>query len=199
MPRALLHAEGIMGGSSTGTHFAAALRYCREQTEPKRVLMIVPDSGLKYLSKMYNDYWMLDQGFIERERHGDLRDLIARQHLDRATVTVAPADTLLVAYGRMKLYDISQLPVLDDGDEMVGIIDESDILLSVFRHEERFGDPVSSAMTAHIETIAADQKLETLLPVFERSRVVIVTDGGRLLGLITRIDLLNYLRRTMRD
>jgi cystathionine beta-synthase len=189
--RELLRAEGIM--------LAAALRYCREQTAPRRVVTFVPDSGMKYLSKMYNDYWMLDQGFIERERHGDLRDLIARQHLDRATVTVAPADTLLVAYGRMKLYDISQLPVLDDGDEMVGIIDESDILLSVFRHEERFGDPVSSAMTAHIETIAADQKLETLLPVFERSRVVIVTDGGRLLGLITRIDLLNYLRRTMRD
>ena len=73
-------------------------------------MTFVCDSGNKYLSKMYNDYWMLDQGFIERERHGDLRDLISRHHDERATVTVGPEDTLLTALGRMKLYDISQIP-----------------------------------------------------------------------------------------
>ena len=89
------------------------------------MVTFVCDSGNKYLSKMYNDYWMIDQGFLEREPHGDLRDLIARPYAERAVVTVGADDTLLTAYGRMKLYDISQLPVLE-GERIVGIIDESD-------------------------------------------------------------------------
>ncbi|MEE8187855.1 MAG: cysteine synthase family protein, partial [Kiloniellales bacterium] len=74
--RELLSKEGILAGSSTGTLIAGALRYCREQSEPKRVVTFVCDSGNKYLSKMFNDFWMIDQGFIQLERHGDLRDFI---------------------------------------------------------------------------------------------------------------------------
>src|SRR4029077_15511811 len=76
--RALLRGEGILAGSSSGTLVAAALRYCREQTAAQRVVTLVCDSGNKYLSKMFNDYWMRDQGFLRGERRGDLRDLIAR-------------------------------------------------------------------------------------------------------------------------
>ncbi|MBV9698180.1 MAG: cysteine synthase family protein, partial [Gammaproteobacteria bacterium] len=78
--RELLAKEGIIAGTSTGTLLAAALRYCRAQQRPRRVVTFVCDSGNKYLSKVYNDYWMLDQGFLEREQFGDLRDLIARRH-----------------------------------------------------------------------------------------------------------------------
>ncbi|MEB2316446.1 MAG: PLP-dependent cysteine synthase family protein, partial [Xanthomonadaceae bacterium] len=88
--RELLAKEGVLGGSTTGTLLAAALRWCREQTAPKRVVTLVPDTGNKYLSKMYNDYWMLDNGFIEREQYGDLRDLILRPYSQRDTVVVAP-------------------------------------------------------------------------------------------------------------
>ncbi|WP_420348571.1 pyridoxal-phosphate dependent enzyme [Pelagibius sp.] len=196
--RDLLRVEGILAGSSSGTLISAALRYCREQSEPKRVVTFVCDSGNKYLSKMFNDYWMVDQGFIERPQKGDLRDLISRRHDEHGTVTVAPADNLLVAYGRMKLYDISQLPVLDEHGGVAGIIDESDILLRVFGHDERFKDPVSSAMTAKLETVSADQPIDALLPIFSQDHVAIVFDGGTFLGLITRIDLLNHLRRRMK-
>ncbi|NIA67015.1 pyridoxal-phosphate dependent enzyme [Pelagibius litoralis] len=196
--RDLLSIEGILAGSSSGTLIAAALRYCREQNEPKRVVTFVCDSGNKYLSKMFNDYWMIDQGFIERPQKGDLRDLISRRHDEHGTVTVAPSDDLLVAYGRMKLYEISQLPVLSEDGQIAGIIDESDILLRVFGDDERFKDPVSSAMTSKLETIGADQSIDTLLPIFEQGRVAIVFDGRDFLGLITRIDLLNHLRRRMK-
>ena len=196
--RELLAKECILGGSSSGTLIAAALRYCREQTEPKRVVTFVCDSGNKYLSKMFNDFWMVDQGFIEREQRGDLSDLIARRHFEHATVTLSPDDTLLIAYGRMKLYDISQLPVLDAEGKVAGIIDESDILLAVFRDESHFKDPVSSAMITRLETLQADQPLDDLLPVFEHDHVAIVLDGEKFLGLITRIDLLNHLRRRMK-
>ncbi len=192
--RELLLKEGIMGGSSSGTLLAAALRYCREQKTSKRVVTIVPDAGGKYLSKMYNDYWLMDQGIIERESKGGLSDLIARRHGERATVTIEPDDMLMTAYARMKLYDFQQLPVLD-GDKVVGIIDESDILLAVYGHEDHFREPVRDAMTAKLDTVQATASLDDLLPIFDKGHVAIVMDGDKFLGLITRYDLLNYLRR----
>ena len=192
--RELLEKEGILGGSSTGTLLAAALKYCREQTEKKRVLVFVCDTGNKYLSKMYNDYWMLDNGFLEREKFGDLRDLILRPYAQRDTVVIGPNDLLVTAYQRMKLYDVSQLPVMD-GDRIVGILDESDVLLHVYGDEARFRDPVSTAMVTKLEKLDVKSPIESLLPVFEHGHVAIVMDGEKFLGLITRIDLLNYLRR----
>ena len=195
--REVLAKEGIIAGSSSGTLIAAALRYCRAQSKPKRVVTFVCDSGNKYLSKMFNDYWMMDQGFLQRESFGDLRDLISRRYQEHATVTVKPSDTLLAAYGRMKLYDVSQLPVVT-ADRVVGIIDEEDILFAVFEHEDRFGDPVESAMTSRLETLQASEPVTRLMPVFQKGHVAIVLEGEAFLGLITRIDLLNYLRRRMR-
>ncbi|GAB3030542.1 MULTISPECIES: pyridoxal-phosphate dependent enzyme [Oleiagrimonas] len=192
--RELLAKEGVFGGSSTGTLLAAALRYCREQTEPKRVVSLVCDTGNKYLSKLYNDYWMLDNGFLEREQYGDLRDLILRPYALRDTVVVGPKEQLMTAYTRMKLYDVSQLPVMD-GDQIVGILDESDLLLHVHADEARFNDPVSAAMVTELEKLDVKSSIEDLMPVFDRGHVAIVMDGDAFIGLITRIDLLNYLRR----
>ena len=192
--RELLSKEGILGGSSTGTLVAAALKYCKEQVEPKRVVVFVCDTGNKYLSKMYNDYWMLDNGFLERETFGDMRDLILRPYSQRDTVIVSPKDLLITAYNRMKLYDVSQLPVMD-GDAIVGILDESDVLMHVYGDESRFRDPVSTAMVSRLEKLEVTAPMESLLPVFDAGHVAIVMDGDKFLGLITRIDLLNYLRR----
>jgi len=192
--RELLRTEGILGGSSTGTLLAAALKYCRAQTTPKKVLVFVCDTGNKYLSKLYNDYWMLDNGFLERETHGDLRDLILRPYSQRDTVVLAPTDLLVTAYQRMKLYEISQLPVME-GDRIVGILDESDVLLHVYGDEARFREPVASAMVSKLDFLDVKSPVEALLPVFDRGQVAIVTEGEEFLGLITRIDLLNYLRR----
>jgi cystathionine beta-synthase len=192
--RELLAKEGIFGGSSTGTLLAAALKYCKEQTTCKRVLVFVCDTGNKYLSKMYNDYWMLDNGFLEREPYGDLRDLILRPYSQRDTVVVGPGEPLTTAYQRMKLYDVSQLPVMD-GDKIVGIVDESDVLLHVYGDEARFRDPVSTAMVGKLQMLEVKSPVEALLPVFDAGHVPIVVDNDKFLGLITRIDLLNYLRR----
>jgi cystathionine beta-synthase len=192
--RELLAKEGVFGGSSTGTLLAAALKYCREQTTPKRVVVFVCDTGNKYLSKMYNDYWMLDNGFLDRQPSGDLRDLILRPYAHRDTVVVGPNELLVTAYNRMKLYDVSQLPVMD-GDAIVGILDESDLLLHVYTDENKFRDPVSTAMATKLQVLDVKSPIESLMPVFDAGHVAIVMDGTKFLGLITRIDLLNYLRR----
>ena len=192
--RELLGKEGVLGGSSTGTLLAAALKYCREQTTPKRVVTLVCDTGNKYLSKMYNDYWMLDNGFLDRQPTGDLRDLILRPYARRDTVVVGPNELLITAYNRMKLYDVSQLPVMD-GDEIVGILDESDLLLHVHADESKFKDKVSTAMVEKLQVLDVKSPIESLMPVFDAGHVAIVMDGAKFVGLITRIDLLNYLRR----
>jgi cystathionine beta-synthase len=191
--RELLKQEGILGGSSSGTLVAAALRYCREQTTPRRVVTFICDSGNKYLSKLYNDYWMFDQGFLKREQHGDLRDLISRRHEELAVVSVAPDDRLATAYGRMKLYDISQLPVLE-ADRLVGIIDEWDLLMAVQQGSDRFAQPVHTAMTTRVETVGLRTPIAELSQTFSKGHVAIVVDQGRFHGLITRMDVLNHLR-----
>ena len=129
----------------------------------------------------------------------NLRDLVTRTHQEGGTVSVNPEDTLLTAYGRMRGADVSQLPVLE-GDRLVGILDESDILAGVegsdADRQARFKAPVRSAMTSALHTVQADQPLDALLPIFERDEVAIVLDGREFLGLITRVDLINHLRRS---
>lgn len=193
--RELLAKEGVLGGSSTGTVMTAALKYCKEQTQKKRVVALVADTGNKYLSKMYNDYWMMDNGFIEVEQHGDLRDLISRPYQSNDLIVMRPNETLSTVYQRMKLYDVSQLPIMD-GDEIVGIIDESDVMMYVYDNNDKFEDPVSKAMTSNLEFMSVTSPLAKLLPIFDQGRIAIVKDdNGKFFGLITRIDLLNYLRR----
>jgi len=195
--RQLLKAEGILGGSSTGTLFAAALRYCREQTEPKRVVSFVCDTGTRYLSKVYNDQWMTDQGLLQRKGYGDLRDLIARRFEDGRVISVGPDDTLLTAFQRMRLADVSQLPVLVEGKQLVGVIDESDILLGVHEDAARFSQSVSSVMTDKLQTLASAATLAELESVLSRGLVAIIADASGFHGLITRTDMLNQLRRSL--
>jgi cystathionine beta-synthase len=195
--RELLRKEGIFGGSSTGTLVAGALRYCREQTKPKRVVSFVPDTGNKYLSKMYDDFWMAEQGFIHRPPHGDLSDLISHRYEAGEVITVGPDDSLLTAFKRMRDSDVSQLPVVDQNGRAMGILDESDVLVKVHRDPLHFNDPVKSAMTDKLETLSPTAKIKDLLDVFDRGRVAIVMDDDRFLGLVTRSDLLSYLRLHM--
>ena len=195
--RELLSKEGVLAGSSSGTLLATALRWCREQTEPKRVVTFVCDTGAKYLSKVYNDAWLADQGLTERKLHGDLRDLITRSADEGDVVSVGPDDTLATAYGRMRQADVSQLPVMEDG-RLVGILDDSDIVHVMDTDEitraERFAKPVRSAMATKLDTVQVNETLNDLIPIFDRDRVAIVMDGDHFVGLITRVDLINHLR-----
>lgn len=190
----LLSKEGILGGSSTGTLLAAALRYCREQKEPKRVVTLVCDTGNKYLSKAYNRAWLVDQGLVRRRPHGDLRDMIIRRADEGDVVTISPTDTLLTAYSRLRMFDVSQLPVVED-DRIVGIIDESDLLLAVQGRAENFQKPVGDFMVTRLETIRPDASEAELMPILRADKVAIVADEDTFYGLITRVDVINRMRQ----
>lgn len=192
--RDLLTDEGILGGTSTGTLVAAALKYCRKQTDPQRVVTFVADTGNKYLAKAYNDAWMVDHGLLKRDNYGDLRDLIPHRADQGDIVSVSREDTLLTAYERMRMFDVSQLPVMDE-DKIVGIVAESDILLAAHRNGESFGGPVEDTMETRLETVSCTESLESLLPLFRADKVAIVVgDGGTFYGLITQVDFINHLR-----
>jgi cystathionine beta-synthase len=193
--RDLLRREGILAGSSTGVLLAAAIRYAREQTSAKNIVTFVCDSGNKYLSKVYNDYWLMEQGLLDRKETGDLRDLITRTYSSHSVITVGPHDAIAAAYSKMKLYDISQIPVIENG-KVKGIIDESDILLALEDLDaNKFDDKVSQHMTAGLEVLHPQDNLSALVAVLKKGYTAIIMDEENFYGIITKIDLLNYLKR----
>ena len=192
--RNLLKREGVLAGSSSGTCLAAALKYCREQTEAKRVVTFACDTGNKYLSKLFNDFWMEDQGFIERESFGDLRDLIGRPHGEQATITVGPTDVLTTAHNRLRNAGFSQLPVMNEG-RLVGIVTEDAIIQFVYGRPELMAAPVGEAMESAFIKLDKVASVNNLVAMLRVQPYVAVLDGEEFLGLITRSDVLNYLRR----
>jgi cystathionine beta-synthase len=195
--RELLVKEGILAGSSSGTLLAAALRYCRAQTKPKRVVTLICDTGAKYLSKVYDDGWLAEQGLADRPVRGNLSDLVIRRQQDGSTVTVAPDDTLATAYKRMRQTDVSQLPVVAAG-RLVGILDEGDLFTALGQGaahgNSRFGELVGDHMITDLHTLQSVEPVSAALPLFERGEVALVLDGADFLGVVTRVDLINHLR-----
>ena len=194
--RELLLKEGVLAGSSVGTLLGAALEYCRAQTEPQRVVTVICDHGAKYLSKMFNDHWMIDKGFIQRETHGNLRDLVGRRHLDREDYVLTPGTPLSQVIKKMAMYAVSQMVVMSDAT-VEGIIDESDVLMAMVHDRENANRPVSDFMTRRLETITPESSVNDLVPIFKADRVAIVMDDEHYYGLITKIDLINFLRNQL--
>ncbi|HVY13463.1 MAG TPA: pyridoxal-phosphate dependent enzyme, partial [Alphaproteobacteria bacterium] len=192
--REVLAKEGLLCGSSSGTLIAGALRWCQAQKHAKRVVTFVCDTGSKYLSKIYNDYWLRDHGMIQQKLQGDLRDLIARPASSGGAVTVEAADSLGDCYRKMRMYDVSQLPVLEKG-KIAGILDETDILMAIQHGKGGWATPAREAMARNLSTVQVKDGAAALEPLFRKGHVAIVMDGAQFLGLITPIDLLQYLRR----
>ncbi len=191
--RELLLKEGLLVGSSSGTLVSAALRFCREQTESKRVVSFACDTGNKYLSKLFNDFWLEDQGFIKREQHGDLRDLIGRPHDEQATITVGPTDVLTTAHNRLRNAGFSQLPVMDEG-KLVGVVTEDAIIQFAFGKPDLMHADVGEAMQTAFIRLEKDASVNNLVAMLSVQPYAAVMDDGEFLGLITRADVLNHLR-----
>lgn len=198
LSRELLRAEGVLAGSSSGTLLAAALRYCRAQDAPKRVVSLVCDSGAKYLSKVFNPTFLAQEGFLHPDRYGTVRDVVTHRYSEGTAVVVRPQDNLRTVFARMRASDVSQLPVVEEGGHVVGLVDESDVLAALLTepHETNkvFAQPVKDVMTTRLDTISADAPIAELVPLFRKDYVAIVMDGDQFLGVATRLDLINYFR-----
>src|SRR4029077_8601653 len=198
--RELLRAEGILAGSSSGTLLAAALRYCRAQRAPKRVVTLVCDSGAKYLSKVFNPSFLAQEGWTHPDRHGTVRDVVVNRVSEGTAIIVRPNDNLRTGFARMRSTGVSQLPVIDEGGKVVGLVDESDVLAALLTEPEgankAFAREVKEVMVTRLETISADAPIADLVPLFRKDYTAIVMDGSDFIGVATRLDLINYFRIT---
>ena len=197
MTRRLVREEGLFCGGSSGAALAGALKFLRQQPnlgEGLRVVVILPDDGSRYLSKIFSDDWMREHGFLEKEM-GVVADLMAAKA--DGLITAASSDTVSEVIARMKAYDISQLPVLENGS-VVGMIDESDLLVAAVEDEAKFRGPVRDVMSTRLKTVDVKTPVKDVVDMLDAGFVPIVVEGATFIGLLTRMDVLNHLRRKLR-
>ena len=186
----LLKEEGILAGSSTGTLICGAIKWCQKQDSPKKVVTFVCDTGNKYLSKAFSKSWLKDNELTEEKEQGNLADLIRKRADKGEMISVKPQDTLMTAYNRMRASDVSQLPVLEE-EKLVGIIDEEDLLLNVYKDETLFSKSIDSIMVRDLETIDVNSDEKELYKILSEGKVAILFDANIFLGFITKVDLIN--------
>ena len=143
---------------------------------------------------MFNDFWMRDNGFSDYIKNGNLNDIITRRFSNNEVVYLKPDDLIKNAYQKMKLYDISQLPVVE-GSSIVGIIDESDILDALISNADPFYSLVENFMSTNLVTLASNDKIMDVIQILSSGMVPIIVDKGRFVGLITKIDLIKHLNK----
>ena len=186
----LLKEEGILAGSSTGTLVCGAIKWCQKQDSPKKVVTFVCDTGNKYLSKAFSKSWLKDNELTEEKEQGNLADLIRKRADKGEMISVKPQDTLMTAYNRMRASDVSQLPVLKE-EKLVGIVDEEDLLLNVYKDETLFSKSIDSIMVRDLETLDVNSGEKELYKILSEGKVAILFDANIFLGFITKVDLIN--------
>lgn len=186
--RLLLEAEGILAGSSTGTLLAAALRYCREQTTPKRVVTFVCDTGTRYLSKVYSPVWMRRRGWDGAERFGDLRDFAVRRFQDGTAPMTVAEDLGLAVLKRFEATGLPSLPVFQ-GMEPIGMIESTRFLLSINSDPKALTRRAEHLVAPEVPMLDSARDFKALVNLLEHSPIALLTHQGQPFGLITPLDL----------
>jgi cystathionine beta-synthase len=199
--RRLAREEGLLVGGSSGTTIAGALTYARGLEPGSRVLTILPDSGRSYLSKFLDDNWMIEHGFLERSAPTPtVRELLrAKAGETPALLTISAHQKVAEAIAVMEQYSISQLPVVRDGElsslsDVIGSLQDRALLDLVFKNADALHEDVAVAMQGPLTTIDADESVDEIVTALTGGvNAVVVADGGKAIGVVTRSDLLEYL------
>jgi cystathionine beta-synthase len=201
MTRRLAREEGIFCGGSSGSAVAGAIRYAMEQglTAEHRVVVLLPDSGNRNLSKLFDDEWMRQNQFLD---DGDMRvQQILERKQNGELITVHRDTKVAEVVARMREYSISQLPVVEDGQQLVGLVTEINLLKYMLSHQGNgVGDhPIGelAVVDRNVATVTPETPLEALMSVFSTGDIAVVVPPGkddrRAIGIITKIDLLSHL------
>ena len=194
MARRLMKEEAMFVGGSAGTAVAAALRYSKDLPAGKMVVVVLPDSGSRYLSKFFNDDWMRQNRFLESDLvEGTVQDILRIKRLSKVIV-VSPHDRMMDVINTMKKHNISQVPVVDRGD-LKGIITEVDLLNHMVHGAPHQKDETIASLvtTDHMELVGSRTSLEALAEIFARGHVAIVLDEQDVVGIVAKIDLIDFL------
>lgn len=194
MTRDLARLEGIFCGGSSGAAVAGAIKWARRAGGPKKVLAILPDDARRYLSKIFNDEWMRENGFLETVGGlGSTRDLL-QQKGGEAVITAKAIDRVRDVVGRMKMHGISQLPVMR-GETLIGAVAELDLLRYLVSGEASPNAPIEPIAESDYATVGPDTPIEEVQSLLSDVRMAIVLEDERVVGVITKIDLVDYLAR----
>jgi cystathionine beta-synthase len=199
--RRLAREEGLLVGGSSGSTIAGALVYARQLEPGSRIVTILPDSGRSYLSKFLDDNWMIEHGFLERTAPAPtVRELLRAKAGDTpALLTISAHQKVSEAIDVMERYSISQLPVVRDGEvsslsDVIGSLQDRALLDRVFKNADALHEDVAMAMQGPLTTIEADESVDEIVTALTGGvNAVVVAEGGRPIGVVTRSDLLEYL------
>lgn len=192
MTRQLLTKEGLFVGVSSGAAVVGAMRWMAQQEKPQRVLVILPDSGNRYLSKVFNDAWMVEAGYLERRRDATIGEMIRILNKKKKMVVANLNDTVDSIVRLMREEGISQLPVLKDG-EIFGVVEERALLRPLIEGSLRPTDTVQSVVDKAYALVQDTDPVERLTDIFSAEKVALVCEAGRVSQIITKIDLISYL------
>jgi cystathionine beta-synthase len=199
MTRELLTREGIYSGVSSGAAVVGAIQWIEAQGDRlrgKKVLVILPDSGNRYLSKVYDDAWMREAGFLDEPSLGTVRDLIASLRLETGSVyTARSGEKVSNVIEMMKDNGISQLPVSDDHDYIKGMVTEASILSALYQGDCQPGDSIETLMDSSVEFVEEGDNIEKIssLVALGKTPLVMGQDSDLPIAILTKIDLLSYL------
>ncbi len=200
MTRDLLTKEGLYSGISSGSAVVGAMKWIREQHpqwNDKNVLIVLPDSGSRYLSKAFNDDWMREAGFLGKPSLGTVADLLHMTTNTRHPIIIAnQSEKISAVIERMKEKDISQLPVSDSEGWIKGVVTEGAILAALYEGKIKSGDPIEPLVDPSIEFVTPEDPVEKVSRLVTAGKTPLVTDPqkqGEFLAIITKIDLLTYL------
>lgn len=194
MARELTTKEGLFAGGSSGGAVWGAIKVAKKAGPGKRIAVVLPDSGTRYLSKIFSDNWMREHGFIDEEADlGQVKHILERNP-DPEVVTAEPSDSIEKAASMMKQHGRPELPVVEDG-KLVGIIREPELSTALENKSNASSEPISGLMTKEFKTVALDTPIMTLAKAFSESGddVVCVVDDGRLIGVLTKANVTEYL------
>ena len=192
MTRRLSREEGLFVGGSCGAAVAGAIKYAEASGRQEKILILLPDGASKYLSKIFNDEWMKQNGFLdEPDPLGTVADLV-RKRGERKIVGAQRGDTIRKVIGLLKENSFSQLPVFDGG-LMMGLIAESDLLKHLVSAEGKLDDVIDPLVESDYATVTKDTRIVLLKNIFNEAKLVAVQDRDEVVGIITKIDLIEFL------
>jgi cystathionine beta-synthase len=193
MTRDLVRLEGLYVGGSGGAAVAGAIKYAQMTGEKENIMVLLPDSAQKYLSKIFNDDWMRENGFLEEQPGlGTVRDLL--QGKAATIVSASPSDKVKDVIATLKSLSISQLPVLENG-KLKGIVAEVDLLRHLVSGAGTLDSPITGLIESDYATVSSETKIELLQQVLSDAKMAIVTEREGVVGIITKIDLIDFLAK----
>jgi len=196
MTRDLVRLEGLYVGGSSGAAVAGALKYARQTQRKENIVVILPDSASKYLSKIFNDDWMRENGFLDDSGLGVVADLLKNK--SNELITASPHDRVRDVITRLKAHGISQLPVIAPDGKLMGVVAEVDLLRYLVSGEHSLDSPVGTLIESDYATVSPRTSIESLQNLLSEARMAIVTEGDQVVGIITKIDLIDYLAQRAR-